>query len=123
MITLNDIKTIGEELGYSAFLINNNTKIFLYMDSEISESWVLSTFENKGHGYFVNLMDFAYLDKPSWGPEIRFGKYDKDDYIPIEMLSKEGLRNALIELKNQTSKVYKEYIALKKKESISADFE
>lgn len=122
MITLNEITTVGEELGFTAYLCNNNTKILLYMDSEISESWVLSTFENKGHGYFVNLMDFAYLNKPIWGPEIRFGKYDKDDYIPFEMFSKEGLRNALIELKNQTSKVYKEYIALKKKKAISSDF-
>lgn len=95
MITLEEIKTVGEELGYTAFMVNNNTKILLYMDLEISESWVLSTFENKGHGYFVNLMDFAYIDEePLWGPEIRFGKYEKDDYIPFCMFSKEGLRKA-----------------------------
>lgn len=93
------------------------------MDSNISEAPVLSTFENKGHGYFVNLMDFAYIDKKShWGPEIRFGKYDKDDYIPFCMLSEEVLRKALIELNNQTTKVYKEFIALKKKKAISSDF-
>ena len=123
MITLEEIKTVGEELGYSAFMVNNNTKVLLYMDSDISEACVLSTFENKGHGYFVNLMDFAYIDEePPLGPEIRFGKYDKDDYIPFCMFSKEGLRKALIELKNKTTKVYKEFIALKKKKSISSDF-
>ena len=123
MITLEEIKTVGEELGYSAFMVNNNTQILLYMDSNISEAPALSTFENKGHGYFVNLMDFAYIDKKHpWGPEIRFGKYEKDDYIPFCMFSGEGLRKALIELKNQTMKVYKEFIALKKKQAISSDF-
>lgn len=123
MITLEEIKTVGEELGYSAFLINNHTKVLLYMDLSISDVWVLETFENKGHGYFINLMDFAYIDDKSLlGPEIKFGKYDKNDYIPFCMFSEGGLRKALIELKNKTMKVYKEFIILMKKKDISSDF-